>query len=101
LLPTYLSFIKGVTDSDDLPLNVSREMLQKSALLKAIQRKLVRKVLQMLQDLADAEDQTKFEEFHKMYAQFLKVGITRDTSNRARLAKLLRFPSLNSVDKQN
>jgi len=100
LLPTYLSFIKGVTDSDDLPLNVSREMLQQSKLLKAIQRKLTRKVIQMFQDLADAEDQKPWEEFCKLYHQFIKVGITRDNGNRARLAKLVRFSSSLSGEKQ-
>jgi len=100
LLPNYLSFIKGVTDSDDLPLNVSREMLQQSKLLKTIQRKLTRKVIQMFQDLADAEDQKQWEEFCKLYHQFIKVGITRDTSNRARLAKLVRFHSTLSGEKQ-
>jgi len=96
LLPSYLSFIKGVVDSDDLPLNLSREMLQKSALLKAIHRKLTRKAIQMIQDMADAEDQKPFEEFQKGYHQFLKMGITRDSGNKNRLAKLVRFASLNT-----
>jgi len=100
LLPSYLSFIKGITDSDDLDLNVSREMLQQSKLLKAIQRKLVRKVIQMIQDLSEAEDQEPWEKFWKNYHQFVKLGITRDQSNKIRLAKLVRFHSLNSGEKQ-
>jgi len=100
LLPTYLSFIKGVCDSDDLPLHVSRETLQQSKLLKAIQRKVTRKVIQMITDLSEKEDQTKFDEFYKAYHQYIKVGITRDHSNRDRLSKLVRFSSSLSGEKQ-
>uniref|UniRef100_A0A915KP40 Histidine kinase/HSP90-like ATPase domain-containing protein n=1 Tax=Romanomermis culicivorax TaxID=13658 RepID=A0A915KP40_ROMCU len=89
LLPDYLKFVKGVIDSDDLPLNVSRETLQQSKLLKVIKKKLVRKVLDMLKKL-NKED---FQTFWKEYSTNIKVGLWEDPSNRTRLAKLLMFDS--------
>ncbi|XP_072181693.1 endoplasmin-like [Diadema setosum] len=93
MMPKYLSFIKGVVDSDDLPLNVSRETLQQHKLLKVIKKKLVRKTLDMLKKL-DAEDY--LENFYKEYGVNIKLGIIEDHSNRSRLAKLVRFYSSNS-----
>jgi len=87
MMPSYLSFIRGVVDSDDLPLNVSRETLQQHKLLKVIKKKLVRKVLDMIKKM-DEED---FEKFWKEYSTNIKLGVIEDSSNRNRLAKLLRF----------
>lgn len=89
LLPKYLSFIRGVVDSDDLPLNVSRETLQQNKLLKVIKKKLVRKVLDMIKKMEDEE----FDQFYKEYSTNLKLGVIEDSGNRVRLAKLLRFSS--------
>lgn len=89
LLPKYLSFIRGIVDSDDLPLNVSRETLQQNKLLKVIKKKLVRKVLEMIKKL----DESDFEAFHKEYSTNIKLGVIEDSTNRVRLAKLLRFAS--------
>jgi heat shock protein beta len=89
LLPRFLSFLKGLVDSDDLPLNVSREMLQQSKLLNMIKKKLVRKAIAMFQALED--DKEKYEQFYKNFATNVKLGVIEDTSNRERLAKLLRF----------
>lgn len=89
LLPKYLSFVRGVVDSDDLPLNVSRETLQQSKLLKVIKKKLVRKILDMIKKL----DEDDFDAFWKEYATNIKLGVIEDTTNRVRLAKLLRFQS--------
>ena len=105
LLPNYLKFIKGLVDSDSLPLNVSREMLQQHSSLKTIKKKLVRKALDMLRKMADeemyvdegeeeAEDDDapmKYSEFWSQYGKAIKLGIIDDSSNRSRLAKLLRF----------
>jgi len=105
LLPNYLKFIKGLVDSDSLPLNVSREMLQQHSSLKTIKKKLVRKALDMLRKMADeemyvdegeeeAEDDDapmKYSEFWGQYGKAIKLGIIDDSSNRSRLAKLLRF----------
>jgi len=89
MMPKYLNFIKGIVDSDDLPLNVSREQLQQHKLLKVIKKKLVRKTLDMLKKLS-AED---YEKFYKEFSTSIKLGVIEDTSNRTRLAKLLRFYS--------
>ncbi|KAK0398185.1 hypothetical protein QR680_002461 [Steinernema hermaphroditum] len=96
MMPKYLSFIRGIVDSDDLPLNVSRENLQQHKLLKVIKKKLVRKVLDMLKKM-DAE---QYEEFWKEFSTNMKLGIMEDASNRNRLSKLLRFFSSNDAEKQ-
>lgn len=95
MMPNYLNFIRGLVDSDDLPLNVSRETLQQHKLLKVIRKKLVRKVLDMLKKIPEAE----YENFWKEYSTNIKLGIIEDTANRVRLAKLLRFRSSSSIDK--
>ena len=91
MMPNYLSFVKGVVDSDDLPLNVSRETLQQHKLLKVIKKKLVRKTLDMIKKISDE----KYLEFWKEYSTNIKLGVMEDASNRTRLAKLLRFMSSN------
>lgn len=95
-MPKYLNFIRGIVDSDDLPLNVSRETLQQNKLLKVIKKKLVRKVLDMIKKLDDKD----FEDFWKEYGTNIKLGVIEDTTNRVRLAKLLRFYSSSSGDKR-
>ncbi len=95
MMPKYLSFIRGVVDSDDLPLNVSRETLQQSKLLKVIKKKLVRKALDMLKKISPEDYVT----FWKEYGTNLKLGVIEDTSNRTRLAKLLRFYTTLSPEK--
>nr|WOJ44908.1 Hsp90 [Spodoptera frugiperda] len=89
LMPNYLAFIQGIVDSDDLPLNESRETLQQHKLIKIIKKKLVRKVLDMLKKIPDSE----YESFWKEYSTNIKLGVIEDPSNRSRLAKLLRFHS--------
>ena len=101
LMPVYLRFVKGVIDSADLPLNVSRELLQESRDVRAIREGSTKRVLSMLEDLAKLEkDETASEQdrgkYAKFYAEFgavLKEGLGEDTANRERLAKLLRFAS--------
>lgn len=94
MMPNYLGFIRGVVDSDDLPLNVSRETLQQHKLIKVIKKKLVRKALDMLKKLEGEE----YNKFWKEYSTNIKLGVMEDSSNRARLAKLLRFQSSNTKD---
>jgi molecular chaperone HtpG len=104
LLPSYLRFVKGVIDSADLPLNVSRELLQESRDVKAIREGNTRRVLSMLEDLAKAaatkgaseEDKGKFATFWGEFGSVLKEGLGEDFGNRERLAKLLRFASTTS-----
>merc|ERR1711874_426714 len=90
MMPNYLNFVQGVVDSDDLPLNVSRETLQQHKLLKVIKKKLVRKTLDMIKKIETPE---KYSEFWKEYSTNIKLGVIEDTANRTRLAKLLRFVS--------
>ena len=92
LLPTYLRFVKGVVDSADLPLNVSRELLQESRAVKAIREGCTKRVLSMIEDLA-ANDAEKFATFYGEFGAVLKEGLGEDFANRERLAKLLRFVS--------
>ena len=104
LLPVYLRFVKGVIDSSDLPLNVSRELLQESRDVKAIREGSTRRVLAMLEDLAKAEkedgaseeDKGKYAKFYAEFGAVLKEGLGEDFANRERLARLLRFASTGS-----
>jgi molecular chaperone HtpG len=96
LMPVYLRFVKGVIDSSDLPLNVSRELLQESRDVKAIREGSTKRVLSMLETLADSEsadDQGKYMSFWKEFGAVLKEGIGEDFQNQERLAKLFRFAS--------
>ena len=90
LMPTYLRFVKGVVDSSDLPLNVSRELLQESRAVKAIREGCTKRVLSMIEDLA-LNDAEKFATFQTEFGAVLKEGLGEDFANRERLAKLLRF----------
>src|SRR6187551_839907 len=92
LLPVYLRCVKGVVDSSDLPLNVSRELLQESRAVKAIREGCTKRVLGMIEDLA-ANDADKFKTFYGEFGAVLKEGLGEDFANRDRLAKLLRFAS--------
>ncbi|MCV2350068.1 molecular chaperone HtpG [Paucibacter sp. Y2R2-4] len=96
LMPVYLRFVKGVIDSADLPLNVSRELLQESRDVKAIREGSTKRVLGMLESLADSEDaaeRAKYADFWKDFGSVLKEGVGEDHANQERLAKLLRFAS--------
>uniref|UniRef100_A0A8C8FDZ7 Endoplasmin n=1 Tax=Oncorhynchus tshawytscha TaxID=74940 RepID=A0A8C8FDZ7_ONCTS len=93
MMPKYLNFVRGVVDSDDLPLNVSRETLQQHKLLKVIRKKLVRKTLDMIKKIAEEQYNDKF---WKEFGTNIKLGVIEDHSNRTRLAKLLRFQTSNS-----
>lgn len=108
LMPVYLRFVKGVIDSADLPLNVSREILQESRDIKAIREGSTKRVLSMLEELANAEGDDaaekheKYATFWKEFGQVLKEGIGEDHANKDRIAKLLRFASThNDSDAQN
>ena len=99
LLPNYLRFVRGVIDSNDLPLNVSREILQESKDIEAIRAGAVKKVLGLLDDLAQGEqeeEKAKFKTFWKEFGQVIKEGVAEDYANRERIAKLLRFVTTQS-----
>ncbi|AOZ00400.1 molecular chaperone HtpG [Cupriavidus sp. USMAHM13] len=101
LLPSYLRFVKGVVDSADLPLNVSRELLQESRDVKAIREGCTKRVLSVLESLADGEEQAerdKYASFWQQFGQVLKEGVGEDQANQERVAKLLRFASTHNDD---
>merc|ERR1711968_64332 len=126
LLPRYLNFVRGVVDSDDLPLNVSREQLQQNKIMKVISKKLVRKVLELMKKLAKEDDsddddeeedgekegdsekkakaasgeETPYDKFYKEFGKNLKMGCYEDDSNRSKISKLLRFVTTKSNNKE-
>ena len=100
LLPRYLTFVRGVVDSSDLPLNVSREILQESRIVRVIRKRLIRKTFDMLREIAD-RDNEDYATFWDNFGRNLKLGVIEDSDNRKDLAELLRFTTSKSGDEGN
>jgi molecular chaperone HtpG len=98
VIAKYVSFVRSIVDSEDLPLNISRETLQRDKILKVIRKKIIKKCLDLFTEIAEDKDNFNFNKFYKAFCKKMKLGIHEDAQNRSKLAEFLRFHSTKTTD---